>query len=332
MTESFFEVRRKGKPVRVPSILINDLKIIALGKWFKTTSVHDEVWTKGQVVEDPEGFIGQLKAHHFKADIFTFIQKLPETQPKYRYFYEWDNVAAIPLSSFKDWWENRLPQVTRKNVRRSAKRGVVVHTVELNDELIQGITDIYNEIPFRQGKRFPHFGKDFETVKIEVSTLMDRSEFIGAYHGNELIGFIKLVHMGPISSILHIVSKNKHYDKRPTNALITKAVELSLQRGASYLVYGNYIYGNKINSPLAEFKRRNGFVQVNYPRYYAPLSLKGKIVIGLRLHKGLLGLLPPFIISLLWNIRARIYQRKTSLQEKTEDRSAKGKENNHQDE
>ena len=299
-----------------PSFFIEDLRIVTAGTWLKTASIHDEVWTKGQLVNDPGDFIAQLKTHHIKADIFTFVQKLPETQPKYRYFFEWDNVAAVPLASFKDWWENRLTQVTRKNVRRSAKRGVVVRAVDLTDDLIQGITEIYNEIPFRQGKKFPHYGKDFLTIKKEVSTLMDRSEFIGAYYGDELIGFIKLVHMGPISSILHIVSKNAHYDKRPTNALIAKAVEASLQRGASYLVYGNYIYCNKTKSPLAEFKRRNGFIQMNFPRYYVPLTLKGKIVLGLRLHKGPLGLLPSFLITLLWKARAGIYQKRASRYEK----------------
>ena len=111
---------------------------------------------------------------------------------------------------------------------------MAVKTVELDDALIQGITEIYNETPVRQGKPFPHYGKDFSTVKSETSTLLDRSEFIGAYHGNELIGFIKLVYLGNIASILNIVSKNAHYDKRPTNALIAKAVEICSQKGISH--------------------------------------------------------------------------------------------------
>ncbi len=321
MNASRTEIRVKGKIVEVPSISIRGRSIVVLGRSFRLAQVHDEMWTAGPVVDDPGTFIGLLSASSLKADIFTFAQKLPETEPRYPYFYEWDNVAAIPLSTFSDWWENRLTQVSRKNVRRSAKRGVVVRMADLDDELIRGITDIYNETPIRQGKKFPHYGKDIQTVGQEVSTLMDRSEFIGAYYGSELIGFIKLVHMGPISSILHIVSKSRHYDKRPTNALIVKAVERSLQKQASFLVYGNYTYGNKTKSPLAEFKRRNGFEQVDYPRYYVPLTRKGKIILALRLHRGILGLLPPPLISLLAGARARLYQWKQGRGQKAGDRA-----------
>ncbi len=293
--------------------IVSGLKIAVQGGFLKTASIYDEVWTEGQVVQNPADLLDRLKACANRADIFTFAQKIPDTQPRYPYYFEWDNVAAIPLSTFKEWWENLATQVTRKNVRRSAKRGVVVRRVELSDSLIKGITEIYNETPVRQGKRFPHFGKDFQRIKVETSTLMDRSEFIGAYFGEDLIGFIKLVFMGPIASILHIVSKNAHYDKRPTNALIAKAVEVSLERGASYLVYGNYYYGNKTESPLAEFKRRNGFVKMDFPRYYVPLTHKGGLAVKLRLHKGILGLLPPSIISILWKIRAAFYRSRPSL-------------------
>ena len=59
------------------------------------------------------------------------------------------------------------------------------------------------------------------------------------------------------------------------NALIAKAAEVCEQKGISHLIYGQFIYGNKRRSSLVEFKRRNGFEQVNFPRYYIPLTLKG---------------------------------------------------------
>ena len=77
----------------------------------------------------------------------------------------------------------------------------------------------------------------------------------------------------------------KHYDKRPANALIAKAVELCEQQGMSYLMYCNYVY-NDPESSLTEFKRRNGFEQALVPRYYVPLTLKGKIALRLGLHRG----------------------------------------------
>src|SRR5262249_10579759 len=145
----------------------------------------------------------------------------------YPYYMESMNLAVVDTNSFQDWWEKELSQVTRKNVRRSVRRGVVVRPIECDDNFISGVTEIYNEIPIRDGRPFRHYGKTSDTVKREMSTMPERSEFLGAYFGNGLIGFIKLVHTGRISSILHIVSKRAHDDKRPTNALVAAAVETS---------------------------------------------------------------------------------------------------------
>jgi len=270
----------------VPSAQVDGHTVIATGKWVKTARVHDEEWTSGQIVKAPSDFIGRMKEQGLRADVFTFAQKVPDGEPKYPGYYEMDNVAVVPLTTYEDWWEKRIPQESRKNVRRAARRGVTVKAVELDDELIRGITEIYNETPIRQGVPFGHFGKSFDTVKKEASTLMDRSEFIGAYFQNELIGFIKLVYMGELSSILHIVSFNRHYDKRPTNALLAKAVEISCQRGKSFLIYGKYIYGNKSVSSLTEFKHRNGFEKMIFPQYYIPLTIKGRLFLKLGFHRG----------------------------------------------
>jgi hypothetical protein len=122
-----------------------------------------------------------------------------------------------------------------------------------------------------------------------------------------LIGFIKLVHMGKIASILHIVSKGHHQDRRPTNALLAKAVEVCSERKQSHLLYGKYTYGKKTDSSLTEFKRRNGFEKIPIPRYYIPLTNKGRLIIKLKLHLGLLGILPPRLISFLLKLRSEAY-------------------------
>jgi hypothetical protein len=308
MEKDFIEIRIKGKNTRVPCCHIDGKAVIVRGKWIRTASVHDEEWMKGAVVTNPDYVVAQLKKQGLPADVFTFAQKPPETKPKFDRHFDWDNFAVIHIKSYDDWWES-LPQESRKNTRRSAKRGVTVRRVEVDDALIQGITEIYNETPIRQGKRFPHYGKDFATVKNETCTLLDRSEFIGAYHGNELIGFIKLVCLGEVASILHINSKNAHYDKRPTNILMAKAVEICSQKGIAYLLYGRYIYGKKTSSPLVEFKKRNGFQKMEVPRYYIPLTLWGRVVVALRLYRGLLGLLPSSIVNFLVTTRSRFFER-----------------------
>jgi hypothetical protein len=154
--------------------------------------------------------IQALRQHPLKADIFTFVQKLPYTQPKFDYPVVWDNVAGIPLATFEEWWEKRLSQDTRRNIRLASKRGLIVQAVPFSDELARGIVEIYNETPVRNGRRFWHYGKDFETVKRENSTYPERSQFIAAYSDSELIGFFKMVFVNNVASVLQILSKNRH--------------------------------------------------------------------------------------------------------------------------
>src|SRR6185436_16045634 len=101
---------------------------------------------------------------------------------------------------------------------------------------------------------------------------------------------------------------NQHYDKRPSNALITAAAELCRDRGISYLVYGKYTYGNKTNSPLTEFKRRTGFEKVSVPRYYVPMTRRGNLYILSGLHRGWIGILPSGMIRVLLGIRAKLVE------------------------
>jgi hypothetical protein len=103
---------------------------------------------------------------------------------------------------------------------------------------------------------------------------------------------------------MQILAKSAHQDKRPMNALIAKAVEVCHQNGTRFLVYGKFNYGNKRNSQLTEFKRRNGFEEMRFPRYYVPLTMKGNIALKLKLHRSLLELLPPTVIRVLWWTRA----------------------------
>jgi hypothetical protein len=279
------------------------------GTLVKTGSVHDEEWLERHAVDDPEVLIGSIKKEKAKIDVFSFSQRLPEIIPKYDHYMEWDNLAVISITTFDGWW-SRLPQATRKNVRRSAKRGVDVKVVDFDDEFVRGIVNIYNEIPIRQGRHFWHYGKDFETVKRENSTYMENSDFIAAYLGEDLIGFIKLVYVGEEARIMQIISMVKHQDKRPTNALIAKAVEVCEYRQMKYFIYGKYIYGKRTNTPIIEFKNRNGFEMVTIPRYYVPLTMKGEIALRLRLHHGVAGIVPGQLNNCLISLRAKWYERR----------------------
>lgn len=301
------EIRVRGKRRIVPAVSLEGRLIVSLGRWLRIASVHDEIWMEEEAVKDPQGVVATLRACRFEADLFTFGQQFPDTTPRHSCFLEWDNVAAISLGSHAQWWEG-LPQETRKNTRKAAKQGVEVRLATPDEAFIRGVVAIYNETPVRQGKPFSKFGLDYAAVQAELLQLAERSDFVGAYLQGELVGFIKVVYMGKVASILSIVPKVKHADKKVTNALIAKTVEIACSRGMSHLLYGKYVYGNKASSPLTEFKRRNGFEQVQVPRYYIPLTLKGAVLLKLKLHRGLIGILPDRVVERLIQWRAHFFQ------------------------
>lgn len=292
-------IRVKGKNVRVPAVYIDGRSVIASGNWIRTATVQDEDLIENDTLADPVSFIQRLKESDLKADLFTFSQRLPDTAPKYNYRLEWDNVAAIPISKFSDWWDNRVDPGVRRAVRKSTKSGVVTKVAEFDDEFVAGISRIYNETPMRQGKPFWHYLKGLEDVRAENATYSERNIFLGAYLHGEMIGFIRLTKVGTVGSVIQILSMTKDYDKRPTNALIAKAVEVCEEAGMSHLMYCNYVY-NDPTSSLTEFKRRNGFEKILLPRYYVPLTVKGNLALQVGLHQGVVKRIPqPLLIKLL---------------------------------
>jgi hypothetical protein len=289
--------------------LIQQRRVITSGRWIRTARIFDEPWLDLPPLDNPDAFIVLMQDHGIRADVFTFSQQLPDVTPRYATDHiEWDNVAAAPSADFKAWWD-ALPQESRKNVRRSQKKGVVVRPVEFSDELVRGIKAIYDEAPFRQGRRFWHYGKDLATVKRENSSYLERSQFIGAYLHDTLIGFIKMVYTGDSARIMQILSCNAHFDKYVTNALIATAMEICSKRPVSYFIYGQYVYGNKTTASITEFKRRNGFQQILLPRYYVPLTPVGRAALAAGAHRGLSALLPEPAITFLLDTRSFVYER-----------------------
>lgn len=307
MERSYVERSSQGKRIRVPSICVRDQTVVTAGTLIKIAAIHDEEWQEEELLPDPESFVQELKNRSERVDLFTFSEKLPQITPRYSYFVEWDNVAAMPITSYKDWWENRIEYDVRKAVKKAAKLGVVVKTMPYDDAFVEGIKSIYDEAPMRQGKRFWHYGKDIQTIKAENGTYLDRSEYIGAYHQNEMIGFIKMVYVGKVGSTMQVISKQKHHDKRPTNALIAKAVELCEEKGMSYFVYAKYSYGSGAPSTLTEFKRRNGFESMPLPRYYVPLTPMGHGALAVGLHLGVRNLLPDRVSAFLLKLRSKLH-------------------------
>jgi hypothetical protein len=307
--ENCVEIRVRGRWVTVPAVDVNGKKVFATGKWLRIAELRSEDMMENEL-ENPEAYISKLMGNAndaLKADIFTFTQKLPATHPKYSYPMEWESIAAIHLVTFKQWWE-RLPQETRKNVRRSQRRGVAVRIKEFDDDLIKGIQHVNDDSPLRQGMPNGYYGKGYDETKKLYGEFVGRCDFICAYLDDNMIGFLHLVYRGEVASILNLTTRPSQFDKRPANALVAKAVELCEAKGISYISYGLYNYGNKRDHPLRTFKIRNGFQEILIPRFFVALSRWGELCMKAKLHRGLIGILPHPVIRMAVAARSLWYR------------------------
>ena len=322
MVQNQDEIRVRGRSRLVPSIEITGRTIIATGRWLKIAAVKDEAFVEGEVVTDPELFIDKLKKWEAKPDIFMFCQKITDAVPKFAYTMEWDDFAVIRITTYDEWLRDRIKKDVKENVRRARREGVIVKAVEFNDTFVQGVKDLYDETPIRQGKPFWHYGKPFESVKNTLATYCDRAEYIGAYFERELIGFIKMVYVGDIAKTMHVISKERYHLKRPTNALIAKAVEICEQKGILFFIYGEYNFPGTGQNSLTEFKRRHGFEEMRFPRYFVPLTAKGRFAMATGIHSEARKLIPMALIRFLVKARSIVnsvlYKRQCSMMAQAE--------------
>jgi hypothetical protein len=290
-------------------IRVADRDIKVGGRFLRIAHLDGE---KYRFLSDPEPVIEGLRRCGTRVDLFTFMQRLPETEPKYPYPMEWDNFAALPLTTFDHWWTKQLGFKGRNKAKQAEKKGVKLREVPFDDVLVRGIWELYNECPVRQGKPFGHYGKDIETVRREAATFLDCSVFIGAYLGEQLIGFIKMTwdETRTQAGLMHIVSMVSQRDKAPTNALVAQAVRSCAERKIPYLVYSNFAYGKKQKDSLSDFKERNAFQQINVPRYYVPLTALGSAALKFGLQHPLTSKLPEPLLVKLREFRNRWYNRK----------------------
>jgi hypothetical protein len=267
--------------------------------------------------DDPEAVAAYLKRTRKRVDLFTFSQKLPDTAPRYPYFYEADNLAVLHVTSFDNWWNNQIRSYPRNRARQAAKRGVVMREMPFGEELIRGICEIYNETPVRQGKKFPHYGMTIERAREYAGTFLERSTYIGAFLGKEMIGFVKLTtdESQTQASLVHILSKVEHKDKAPTNALIAESVRICAKLEVPFLVYERFTYGNKVGDSLSHFKEVNGFQRVDVPRYYIPLTGFGSLALSIGLHRPISHRVPESLGTKMRELRRAWHERKFEAQE-----------------
>ena len=289
-----------GKAVSLNCAKINGQTYSITRDFVRVISLQDD-WF--QDVSDPASVIATLNDSDKRADIFSFWQRLPDMEPRHPYQMELDSIAALPIKSYAFWWEKQIDRKARNKVRKAQKKGVTVRMASFDDAFVRGMTSIFNETPIRQGRRFLHYGKDFETVKREFSRFLFREEILGAYLGEELVGFIMFGDAGNYACLGQIISKIAYRDLAPTNALLAKAIERCAGKGFPYLVYAYWL-----DDSLGDFKRSNGFQKFDLPRYFVPLTSKGKLALKLGLHRGWKHAVPKPLKKQLKELRRRWYR------------------------
>jgi hypothetical protein len=224
-----------------------------------------------------------------KVDLFAFIQRtfVQETF-KYPFHREDENIAIMKIDSYDDWWTKTIKKRERQSVKKAEKSGVKVRKVEVNEDFFRGVQRIYNETPFREGRRYSGYGLSIGHLREKFDDIGD-SDILGAYLNGQLIGLLWLTYGDRTAMFRSFVSFIKHRDKCPNNALIAEAVRRCSERQVSFLVYGNH-YG--FLPSLDRFREHQGFRKFPVPRYYIPLSRAGQLAIELGIHTKIENSLP----------------------------------------
>jgi hypothetical protein len=272
----------RGRTVAI--MTLDGLAVSVSGRLLKTATIRDEPY---ECLHDSERFVAKLRGEQNRPDLFTFMQPVGDQQAHHPFYNELESLAVLPITTYKDWWKNKIRTHTRNHIRKAQKMGVEIRQVPFDDHLVRAVKVIYDECPLRQGTPFWHYRKDFETVRTGLATFLDRSDFIGAFWEGQLIGFIKMTSSGDAAGLMHIISMVAHRDKSASDALVRRAVELCVEKRLSYLHYGLWSRGS-----FGKFKENHAFERYDIPRYFVPLTTKGELMLKLGLHRKFVDQLP----------------------------------------
>jgi hypothetical protein len=277
------------------------------GRWLRMMTLRDDLIDD---IEDPETVIDICRRERIPADVFVFSNAFHGVKPIRKHSMEWDNIAAVPITTYEHWLTRQIHRNTRNKINKAKRSGVVVKTETLSRKLAEGMVAIFNETPVRRGRPYSYYGRDAETVEKEWARDLKRCDFLVAYYQGEIIGFIQLVYGRHFARTSGTVAKIAYRNKSPMNALVARAIEVCAEKGVPYLVYGKYTYGNRGEDSLSVFKKNNGFQKIDIPRYFVPLSPRGRVAVRFGLHRGLSSLVPRKILALLLQLRSKWYGRK----------------------
>ena len=92
--------------------------------------------------EHPQQLLDELRWSGTRIDLFTFTQRVPDTRPRYQYPMEWDNCAAVEITTFDHWWKQQIRPEARNRARQAEKKGVVIREASFDEVLVRGIQEI----------------------------------------------------------------------------------------------------------------------------------------------------------------------------------------------
>lgn len=275
-------------------MLICNTEIAIVGRLFRIAKLRHE-WF--EYLQDPTGLIGALKKSGPPADLLTFVQEAHLPQPDFPYHYDLAGVSLLTIKNYDHWWEH-LHFKARNKARKAGKSGVEIRATVLDDQFAHGVERLYNESPLRQGRKFTHYGKNFATIKDDLSSFPERSFFIGAYCKGELIGFMKLFLGNEILRIIHILAAIEHRDKCVMDALIAHAVKMCDEMNIPHLHYGDWT-----SRGLGVFREKYQFQRHDCRRYFVPLNARGRFMLHFRLYRPIRDQLPQSWVDRLMTLR-----------------------------
>ena len=278
-------------------MLICNTEIKVSGRLIKIARLRHQ-WF--EYLTDPLSFIDEIRRAHV-ADIFYFAQEAHVKRPDFQFYSEPYPISLLTFESYESWWKG-LHSKARNKARKAEKTGVILRPAKLDDDFVRGVERIYNEWPIRQGRKFWHYGKNFETIKRDLSSFPECTSFIGAYHKDELVGFMKSFKGNQILRNVHIISKLSHRDKCIMDALIAKAVQICDEMNIRHLHYGDWA-----SNSLGVFRQKFGFEPHYCPAYYVPLNWRGQLALNAQLHRPLRERLPSGWANRLKDVRTTYY-------------------------
>lgn len=264
------------------------------GRLVRTARLRHE-WC--DFLNEPAVAAAELKSNH-QADLFTFVTEIGDTR-SYPFRHESAKMAVLPVKSYDDWWQV-IGKKKRNQIRKAQKNGVELRIVPLDKYFARAVETLYNECPVRQGRKFYHYGQSAADIEQELSSFIGRSLLVGAYVHDRMVGFMKLFRGERALRIVHILALLCERDKCVMDALIGKAVELSVE-----LHYGFLHYGSWTDSGIGAFRTKHGFECMEVPRYFAPLNWRGQLILSLNLHRSIRDQLPKKVVEALVALRGR---------------------------